>query len=133
MVKTFFKIIWYNFLFPSQNISLLAVQLYCVRHKILGYSRKKTNRGEGVEYILLWTPLEYFIFTFPMEISDKEKLHPWKFYKILLDPLEIPRTKTKIHGNSILFFLGRHLKLHIVLFNKLLTPWKFHMLFLWYP
>ena len=34
MVKTFLKIIWWRFLFPTQNISLLAMQLYCVWHKM---------------------------------------------------------------------------------------------------
>ena len=33
MVKTFLKILWWQ-LFPAQNISLLAVQLYGVRHKL---------------------------------------------------------------------------------------------------
>ena len=33
----------------------------------------------------------------------------------MLDPLEIPRSKTKTLGNSTLFFLGH--------------PWKFHFVF----
>ena len=33
MVKTFLKILWWQ-LFPAHNISLLAVQLYGVRHKL---------------------------------------------------------------------------------------------------
>ena len=34
MVKTFLKLFGNDFLFPAQNISLLAVQLYRVRHKM---------------------------------------------------------------------------------------------------
>ena len=40
----------------------------------------------------------------PLEIPDKMKLHPWKFYKIVLHPLKFPRLKTKTHGNSTFFY-----------------------------
>ena len=85
---------------------------------LMGYSRKKTNRG--VEKIFFWKlSWNFLFFTLPLEIPDKRKLHLWKFHKFLLDPLEIPRPKTKTPGNSTLFFLGH--------------PGKFHMLFHWYP
>ena len=47
----------------------------------------------------------FHIFPVPQEIPDK-KLHPWKFHKIVINPLEIPSPKTKTPGNSTLFFLG---------------------------
>ena len=59
--------------------------------------------------------LEFFMFfTLPMEILDKTKFHPWKFHKILLDPLENSTPKNKTPENST-FFLGH--------------PWKFHFIF----
>ena len=57
----------------------------------------------------------FHFFTLPLEISDKTKLNPWIFHKIVLDPLEISRPKTKTLGMSTLFFLGH--------------PWKFHIVF----
>ena len=53
-------------------------------------------------------------FTLPMEIPEKAKLKPWIFHKIVLDPLEIPRPKTKAPGISVLFFLGHPLKFPFV-------------------
>ena len=53
--------------------------------------------------------------TLHLEIPDKTKLNPWIFHKIVLDPLDIPKPKTKTPGNSTLFFLGH--------------AWKFHFLF----
>ena len=74
----------------------------------IGYSRKNPN------IYFFENPLDFFIFL----------LYPWKFqtkqsstpgYKIMLDPLEIPRPKTKTPGTSTLFFLG--------------YPWKSHFVF----
>ena len=70
----------------------------------------------------------FHFFTLPLEILDKTKLNPWIFHKIVLDPLEIPRPKTKTPGNSthIIYFL-------VTLGNStlfLINHWKFHMLFL---
>ena len=83
----------------------------------MGYSRKKTKQGGGVVGdILFWTaPGIFHFFTLPLEISEKTKLHPWKFHKIVWHPLEIPRPKTKTTGNSSLFFLGHPWKFHFVL------------------
>ena len=52
-------------------------------------------------------------FNLPWEFYPR--LHHWKFHKIVLDPLVVPRPKTKTPGNSTLFFLG--------------DPWKFHFVF----
>ena len=88
---------WFNFLDQTLNV--------------LGYSRKKTEGG--VEDILFGkAPVEYFIFL-PLEIPGKTKLHSWKFYKIVLNPLKIPRSKTKCPGISTLFFLGHPWKLQL--------------------
>ena len=51
------------------------------------YSRKNPSRW----HILLKKILRLFTFvTLPLEILEKTKLHPWKFYNILLHLLEIP-------------------------------------------
>ena len=47
-------------------------------------------------------------FYFTLEIPDKTKLHPWKFHKIVSDPLGI----------------------QIPLKAKNQDPWKFHIIFL---
>ena len=65
----------------------------------LGYSRKKPNIGN-------WRHGIFHFFTLPLEIPDKTKLHPWKFHKIVLDPSEIPRLKSKTPGKFTLFYLG---------------------------
>ena len=50
--------------------------------------------------------ISHIIFvTLPWEIPDKMKFHPWKFQKIVLHPLEIPRPKNG-NGNSTWFFLS---------------------------
>ena len=58
----------------------------------LDYSRKNSKQGvTGIfKYVLL-----------PLEILEKTSFHPWKFCKIVWHPLEIPRSKTKTHGNSV--------------------------------
>ena len=76
-------------------------------YSALGYSRKNPNRGK--------TP-------------DKMNLHPWKFYKIMLYPLEFPRPETKIFGNFTRFFLDHPWKFHFFFID----PWKFHILFFQY-
>ena len=69
----------------------------------------------GVEDILFWKTSGIFPFlNFTPEVPDKTKLNPRIFQEIALDPLEIPRPKTKTPGNST-FFLGH--------------PWKFHFVF----
>ena len=65
---------------------------------VMGHPRKKQMAGGGGlrTYFFEKKPRKCFIFfTLPLEIPDKTKLHPWKFRKIVLHPLEIPRSKTK--------------------------------------
>ena len=87
----------------------------------LGYSRENLNREGGLGYTFLTPPppspgISHFFTLLLEKISgNKIKLNPWIFHKIVLDSLEIPRPKTKIPGNSTLFFLG--------------YPWKFHFVF----
>ena len=51
-------------------------------------------------YFLKKKPVIFRFVTLPLEIPDKAKFHTWKFHKIVLNHLEIPRTKTKTRGNS---------------------------------
>ena len=63
------------------------------------------NQTGGAEDKLFWKPTGIF-FTLPLEIPDETKLHPWKFYKMALDLLEIPSPIQEIPwtpGNSTLF------------------------------
>ena len=50
-------------------------------------------------------------------IGNSGKLHPGKFCKIVLQPLEIPRPRIKTYGNSTWFLLDH--------------PWKFHFFLNW--
>ena len=66
----------------------------------------------------------------PLEISKKTSFHPKKFCKIvwLWHFLEIPKSKTKTHGNSI-FFFEHPKKFHFFLIDCS----NFLMFFLQYP
>ena len=55
-------------------------------------------------YFFEKTPGIFHVFTLPLEISDKTELNSWIFHKIVLDPLEIPRPKTKTSGNPACCF-----------------------------
>ena len=59
--------------------------------------------------------LSLLLFTLPLEIPNKAKLHPQKLHKIVLHPSEILRHKTKTPG-----------KFYIIFFDH---PWKFHVVF----
>ena len=50
----------------------------------------------------------YIFHIFPVYTprNSRQKAPPWKFHKIVINPLEIPNPKTKTAGNSTLFFLG---------------------------
>ena len=65
---------------------------------------QKWGWGWGVENILFWKNPWNFSFTLPLEFQDKTKLHPWKFHTFLLDPLEIPRPKSKTPGWRFHYF-----------------------------
>ena len=97
---------------------------------------EKIQKG-GIEDILFPKPPRNFsFFTLRLEIPDKTKFNPCIFHKIVLEPLEIPRPKTKTPGNSALLFLGHPWKFHFV-FNwplkiphaiSLIYTWEFHIL-----
>ena len=75
----------------------------------------------------------FHFFTLLLEIPDKTKSHPWKFGKIVLDLLEIPRPKTETPGNATLYFLGHPWKFNFV-FNELLeTPYAISLISLEIP
>ena len=101
--------------FPKIYLFLFEVTL------IMGYSRKNPN-GWGLRICFFEKPLEKNFFSLPLEIPDRTKLSPWIFHKIVLDPSEIPRPKTKIPGNSTLFFLGHTWKFHFVFNEPLEIP-----------
>lgn len=70
-----------------------------------------------------------------LELIDKRKFYPWKIWKSVSHCLEVPRLKTKAHGNSTWFLLDHPCKFH-VFFNWSLAfghknfsyPWEFHIL-----
>ena len=76
---------------------------------------EKIKTGVMRIYFFEKLPGIFHFFTLPLKIPDKTKLNPWIFHKIVLDPLETPKPKTKTPENSTSF---------------LINPWKFHMLFL---
>ena len=83
------------------------------------------NPNGGLRIYFFEKPLEFFIFfTLPLEIPDKTKLNPRIFHKIVLDPLEILRPKTKTSGNSTSFLINPW-KFYMLFFD---TPWKFQIL-----
>ena len=73
------------------------------------------NRVILKTYILFWNPHAriFLFFYITLEIPDKTELHTWKFHKIVLDPWEIPRPKTKTPGNSTLFFFWSPLEISL--------------------
>ena len=64
------------------------------------YSRKKTNGGRGHTFFESPPPPGIYFFPLPLEIPEKTKLH-----KIVLDPLEVRRPKTKTLHILNYFFL----------------------------
>ena len=67
---------------------------------------KKIN-GLRIYLFKKFAGIFHFFLLYPWKFQTKQ-LNPWIFHKIVLDPLEIPRTKEK-------------------------TPWKFHIIFSWSP
>ena len=72
-----------------------------------GYSRKKPNMRT---YFFENPSGVFHVFTLPLEIPDRTKLHLWKFHKIVL-ATSLGNLKT----------------------SKSQDPWKFHMIFSWSP
>ena len=88
----------------------------------IGLFQRKSKQGGGLGYTFLIIPptfpwnFSFFYFTPGKNFRQQNKAQPLAiFHKIVLDSLEIPRSKTKIPGNSTLFFLC--------------YPWKFHVVF----
>ena len=84
--------------------------------KVLQNSQENTNARasfliklkSGWGYIFLHKTSGIFTFvSLLLKIPDKTGFHSWKFCKIVWHQLEIPRLKTKTHGNSTL--AGEHL------------------------
>ena len=75
----------------------------------MDYSRKKPNRGvEDIGTFLNPSPWNLSFFYFTPGNSRQNNSIPGNSTK-LLDPLGMPRLKTKTPGNSTLFFLFGHL------------------------
>ena len=82
------------------------------------------QRGRGEEILFEKLPGIFTLFTLPLEIADKIRLHFHKLHKIMLHPSEILRPKTKTPGNSTLFLMSPH-KIYLLFLQY---PWKIHIL-----
>ena len=82
---------------------------------------RKNPKKWGVEDILFWKkkPGIFTFVTLTLEISEKKRFQLQKCFEIMWHPLEIPRSKTKTHGNSAWFFPDH--------------PWKLDFFFNWPP
>ena len=103
---------------------------------------RKNPKKWGVEDILFWKkkPGIFTFVTLTLEISEKKRFQLQKCFEIMWHPLEIPRSKTKTHGNSACFFPDHPWKLHFFFnwptFLRILScslfiiqySWKFHIL-----
>ena len=99
------------------NIPLQSAATKCV-YIIARFSKwaipEKIQRGLGGVRIYFFENLEFFIFLlYSWKFQTKQSSNPGIFHKIVLDPLKIPRPKTKTPGNST---------------SVLINTWKFHML-----
>ena len=89
--------------------SRLQIPYYTTCNFSMGYSRKKTG-GRGLRFRTYFfeNPPGIFLFflLYPWKFQTKQSSTPWNSSKFLLDPLEIPGSKTKTlgPGNSTLFF-----------------------------
>ena len=89
-----------------------------VQAVVNGLFQKNFKNGGLRTYFPENPPVNFRFVTLPLEIPEKNKLSPpWKFYKNVWYPLEIPRPKTTTRGNSTLVFLEH--------------PWKFYFYFNW--
>ena len=93
-----------------------------MNQQTMGCSRKKTKQGGGVgdRLRIYFSEKEPGIFKFATlswhdcllrNSKEKGRRFHWKFYKIGWHP-EIPRSKTKTHGNSIWVFLEHPCNFH---------------------
>ena len=100
-----------------------------MKRKMSHWAIRDKNQA-GVEDILFWTQKRNFRFvTFILTNSRENKLSLreilQKFSKILWHTLEIPRSKTKTHGNSTWFFLEFRWKFHFCFYSPLEFPYFF--------
>ena len=96
----------------------------------MGYLRKKINGNLRIHILekKQWNiQVSYFI---PGN-SRQKSLHPWKFCKIMLDPLENHDQNQEPCGNSTLLFLHHSRETHFYS-SFLINTWKFYGLFLPY-
>ena len=94
-------------------------------NQAMGYSRENNKQARLRTYFFERIPWTFRFVTLPMDITKKTKLHPWKFPKILLHTLGIPKhpkTKTQFHMKFLYHPWNSN--------SFLLDPWNFHMLFL---
>ena len=103
-----------NFLPPPNFILLtLSVVQVWIGHIQVGLFQKKSKRAGLRTYFFEKDPQNFKnLLLYTWKSQKKIKLQPWKFYKIVLHPLEFPRSKTKTHGNSTWFFLDHPGKFH---------------------
>lgn len=67
---------------------------------ILERNQKGMGRGWWKDIFFENPPGGSRLLTLAMEFPDETKLHPWKFCKVVLYPLEISMPKTKTRGSS---------------------------------
>ena len=101
-------------------MNVLQNRIFCelfsfhIHNEGMGYSRKiQTERG-GWLHAFLKNPWNFSFFFLTSWNSWQNKAQPWIFHKTELNPLEIPRPKTKAPGNSTLSSLGHPWKFHVV-------------------
>ena len=107
------------------------------KKNINGLFQKKSKQGEqGVEDILFWKALPEILdlWLYPKKFQRKKAFTPGNSANLCDTPLEIPKWKTKTHGNSALVFLEHPWSLlfffldpwNFYVFSS--RPWKFHVL-----
>ena len=102
-----FQIIYLRKFWEYFNSILTSHCTASVRHCLLfSFTLKKTRL---TIYVYIWLPRNSTC------VLKHKQTWPEQAVYCVRDPLEIPKPKTKAHGNSTLFFLGH--------------PWKFHFIF----
>ena len=92
------------------------------KKNINGLFQKKSKQGEqGVEDILFWKALPEILdlWLYPKKFQRKKAFTPGNSANLCDTPLEIPKWKTKTHGNSALVFLEHPWSLLLFFFRPL--------------
>ena len=101
----------------SNSFVCFVIKTHIISSGNNGLLFQKKNKQDGLRtYFFKNSPGFFHFLKFLPGNPDKINLHCWKFLKIVLYLLEIPRPKTKTPGNSVSFFLGH-------------PCWKFHLIF----